>query len=140
MNLYIKIENEQAIGHPISEDNLIEGYPDIDINNLPSNFAIFERIEPPEMGLYDKKQICVYECDENGRYRDVWYNIPMSDEEKIEKQNNVKEQWSINNGYASWIFNEMTCEFDSPVEYPTDGNKYIWNEETQSWIENSDAN
>jgi hypothetical protein len=37
--------------------------------------------------------------------------------------------------YASWVLNETTCLWDSPVPYPTDGKRYIWNEVTTSWIE-----
>ena len=37
--------------------------------------------------------------------------------------------------YASWILNEQTCLWDSPVPYPTDNKHYEWNEETQSWDE-----
>lgn len=35
--------------------------------------------------------------------------------------------------YPSWILNELTCRYDAPVEYPNDGNVYIWNEITTSW-------
>jgi hypothetical protein len=37
--------------------------------------------------------------------------------------------------YASWVLNETTCLWDSPVPYPADGKRYIWNEVTTSWIE-----
>jgi hypothetical protein len=37
--------------------------------------------------------------------------------------------------YASWVLNETTCLWDSPVPYPTDGKKYQWDEATTSWIE-----
>ena len=37
--------------------------------------------------------------------------------------------------YASWTLNEDTCLWEAPVAYPTDGNMYIWNEETQAWNE-----
>lgn len=35
--------------------------------------------------------------------------------------------------FASWILNETTCLWDAPTPYPTDGNRYIWNESTTSW-------
>ena len=35
--------------------------------------------------------------------------------------------------YASWNLNEETCLWESPVAYPTDGQRYTWNEETTSW-------
>lgn len=37
--------------------------------------------------------------------------------------------------YASWLLNEETCLWDAPVAYPTDGNRYQWDEATTSWVE-----
>jgi len=35
--------------------------------------------------------------------------------------------------FNSWILNEDTCLWNSPVDYPTDGENYTWNELTLSW-------
>jgi len=35
--------------------------------------------------------------------------------------------------YTSFILNEETCLWEAPVPYPTDGERYTWNEETISW-------
>lgn len=35
--------------------------------------------------------------------------------------------------YPSWVLNEETCRWDSPVPYPTDGVIYEWNEELIDW-------
>ncbi len=35
--------------------------------------------------------------------------------------------------YASWVLNEQTCLWESPVPYPNDGGRYTWNESTQTW-------
>ena len=37
--------------------------------------------------------------------------------------------------YASWLLNEDTCQWDSPVPYPTDDLMYSWDEDTTSWVE-----
>ena len=43
--------------------------------------------------------------------------------------------------YASWLLNETTCLWDSPVPYPTDvgteenPKRYSWDEATTSWVE-----
>jgi len=37
--------------------------------------------------------------------------------------------------YPSWVLNEDTCLWESPIAYPNDGKKYIWNEVTTSWVE-----
>ncbi len=41
--------------------------------------------------------------------------------------------------FKSWILNESTCLWESPIPYPQDNNKYNWNEQNQSWdlIENN---
>jgi hypothetical protein len=35
--------------------------------------------------------------------------------------------------YNSWILNEDTCQWNSPVAMPNDDNRYTWNETTLSW-------
>ena len=35
--------------------------------------------------------------------------------------------------FNSWILNEDTCLWDSPVPYPEDGKLYKWNEEILNW-------
>ena len=35
--------------------------------------------------------------------------------------------------FDSWILNETTCLWEAPVEYPTDGQQYSWNEELGTW-------
>jgi len=35
--------------------------------------------------------------------------------------------------FNSWVLNESTCLWESPIPYPQDNNKYNWNEQNQSW-------
>ncbi len=35
--------------------------------------------------------------------------------------------------FNSWILNEDTCRWESPIPYPQDNNNYKWNEQNQSW-------
>jgi len=37
--------------------------------------------------------------------------------------------------FESWVLNEETCLWESPIDYPTDGELYIWNEEDLEWTE-----
>ena len=37
--------------------------------------------------------------------------------------------------YPSWILNENTCNWESPMPYPTDAKFYSWNEEQLQWVE-----
>lgn len=37
--------------------------------------------------------------------------------------------------FPSWTLNEDTCLWDAPVAYPDDEKPYLWDEETQTWVE-----
>ena len=37
--------------------------------------------------------------------------------------------------FPSWVLNEETCLWNSPIERPNDGKSYMWDEETINWIE-----
>ena len=37
--------------------------------------------------------------------------------------------------FASWVLNEDTCLWEAPVEYPSDGKIYIWDEDATNWVE-----
>ena len=36
--------------------------------------------------------------------------------------------------YPSWVLNKDTCLWEAPVAMPSDGNSYVWDEETTSWF------
>ena len=37
--------------------------------------------------------------------------------------------------YNSWTLNSTTCLWESPVDYPTDGNDYDWDEANNQWTQ-----
>ena len=43
--------------------------------------------------------------------------------------------------FASWTLNETTCQWDAPIDYPTDDNAYYWDEDayqadnTEGWVQ-----
>ena len=37
--------------------------------------------------------------------------------------------------FETWLLNEETCLWESPVAYPDDGKVYIWDDEQVNWIE-----
>ena len=36
--------------------------------------------------------------------------------------------------YESWVLNEDTCLWEAPVAPPDDGQEYVWDEATVSWV------
>ena len=37
--------------------------------------------------------------------------------------------------FASWSLDTSTFDWKAPVDYPTDGEYYVWNDADQSWID-----
>jgi len=37
--------------------------------------------------------------------------------------------------YESWVLNEETCLWQSPIPMPIDGKQYGWDESQQTWVE-----
>ena len=136
MNFYIRIENGQPVDHPIAETNLISAVPGIDVDNLPSGYASFTRVEMPELGPYETCT-SIYQWD-GDIVTDVHHVRAMTAEEKTAKQDEAKAIWA-ENGYASWVFNEETCSFEAPIARPVDEKEYRWDEETTSWVEIDNA-
>lgn len=135
MELFIRLKNGQPFEHPIVGDNFRQAFPEIDTNNLPPEFARFERIEKPVVGVYEIYDGVTYKWI-NDVVKDVHHIRPMTTEEKTAKQNAVKNEWA-EKGFASWVFDENSCSFVPSVPYPTDGNRYNWDEPTLSWIQNT---
>ena len=49
------------------------------------------------------------------------------------KYDETKDAFIPPKPYNSWILNETTCLWESPIAYPTDNQDYIWNEINQTW-------
>jgi len=103
MRLFIRLLNRKPLDHPILEDNMATAYPNIDLNNLPEDWAEFVRVPCPRLGPYEVAE-CYYEWD-GDVVKDTWYMHQMGPEEKIQKQERVKKNYFSDGGYSNWIFN-----------------------------------
>ncbi len=135
LTLIIRLQDGEPFEHPIHIDNFTQIFPEIDVNNLPPEFAKFERVRAPSLGVYEKINNVSYELGPDGIYRDTYTVVSMSGTEIQEKQNDVISYWN-DDPYTpkSWIFDEDICSFVPPVPYPTeDGKNYYWDESSTSW-------
>ena len=37
--------------------------------------------------------------------------------------------------FESWVLNQQELIYEPPITYPTDGKKYLWDEEIINWVE-----
>ncbi len=129
MNLYIETENGQPKNHPAFEDNLLQAF-----GVVPENWKPFERVQRPEIGVYEVLQSEQPEYQLIGDiYKDVWAVRPMTDEEITIKKTNAVTDW--NNYFPSWVFNEDICNFEPPIAKPQDNKIYRWDESIINWVE-----
>jgi hypothetical protein len=96
MELFIRIVDGQPFEHPIFEDNFRQAFPDVDTNNLPPEFARFERVAIPLLGEYE-----VYESTDyamvDGVCKDVHRIRLMTNAEKEAKIAALEAQVSAPN-------------------------------------------
>lgn len=121
MRLFIKIVNGQPFGHPITKENFVQVYPNIDVDNLPSNFANFERTDFDD----DTFPVSVYEMPYS-KYewvgnvvKDVWYTKPMNEEQIITKNETIvkSKEYNKTRRLIKWNFvlAELTDEASKQV-------------------------
>jgi hypothetical protein len=36
--------------------------------------------------------------------------------------------------FPSWVLDETTCQWEAPLPYPADGERYVWDEAQQNWV------
>ena len=132
MALFIQIENDQPVNHPVYDFNLIQVY-----GQIPQGWAMFNRVDRPIPTVYQ-----VLESDEpvyakvDGVWTDVWSLRDMTAEEKTAKQQAEKDNWSAlpnRDNFIAWTFDEATCAYAPPTPRPTDGN-YLWQGTTNSCV------
>ena len=139
MKLYIKIKDGIPEGHPLLEENLISAFPEIDLNNLPDDWAEFQRISIPSLAVYEVYDRTEYELNsQTGVYQDKHIIRQMTDSEKIAKQEQFKSEWNSapTSAFASWIFNADMCRYDPPVSPPESAfpNQWLWKESDLNWV------
>jgi hypothetical protein len=139
MELYIRIKDGQPFEHPILGDNFRQAFSEIDINNLPEEFARFERIPAPTLGVYEVNEGVQYQRV-GDVIKDVWTVRQMTAEEKSAKQQAVRDAFNSReqaSNWSAWILDEATCTMVPPIPRPApvDGKIVFWCGAENNWKE-----
>ena len=51
------------------------------------------------------------------------------------KYDQTRDAFIAPKNYPSWLLDNDTCQWKSPVPHPDDGKMYYWDEDTTSWKE-----
>jgi hypothetical protein len=134
MNLYIKIENNAPVDHPVFMDNLIAAF-----GSIPAGWEPFIRVQQPVPTVYQVLDSAEPTYQYNaavGYWMDTWALRDMTDAERAAAQQAVKDAWAAQPNvanFAAWTFDETTCEYVPPTARPTDG-PYAWRGSDNSWV------
>lgn len=129
MKLFIKVEQDRAIDHPMTLSDLRRIFPGAAPDNLPKEFKRFIRSSRPTVGVFEVEYGPVYEVRGDAVY-EVWSVRPMTERERSEKIALASSQ----SPFPSWWFNQETCGWFAPTPYPEDGRLYSWDETLLQWI------
>lgn len=131
MRYFIQIKNNTPFEHPILENNFTQAFPNLDMDNLPEEFAEFIRIPQPDMLPFQVCEGCTYERD-GVFFKDVHHIRDMTETEKSDK---IAEAYS--NLPEGWSLNEETLQVSfKPPPKPDESGNWIFNFEQKAWVEN----
>lgn len=105
MELFIQIRDGQPFEHPIFGDNFREAFPHIDVNNLPPEFARFERLPNPENATTFQMDVVSYQWVD-GVVKDVWTVREMTQEEKTQKLESLTKNALTHCGFLKTMAQE----------------------------------
>lgn len=137
MELFIRIKDGQPFEHPIEKTNLLQVFPYIDVNNLPQEFAKFERVLLTKLSPYQIHEGSSYGWVD-GVVKDIHHISEISAEEKAAMIAECIAAWDASpkkQQFPSWTFCEPCCCFEAPIPYPSDGNVYYWDEPNLKWVD-----
>ena len=128
MNLYIQLENNQPVNHPIQQSNLEMVYPGIDLDYLP-NFCKFIRVASPIPKWDEVVEGPEYKIIDGICY-DVWKVNKISDE----KRQQLLDDLVASNPYSSWTIDYENYNIIPLIPFPESGD-WQWDEDILSWVE-----
>jgi hypothetical protein len=90
------------------------------------NTKLVEQVIVAEQEWIDKQPGAWIQTSYNGSIRKNYAGIGFT-------YDFIKDAFIAPKPHSSWILNEQSYVWESPIAYPTDGQLYIWNEENDNW-------
>ena len=96
MTWFLKIENGQPVGYPISQENMQYLFTNFNFNQAvtpeqiePLGFAIYEFANQPVVSEMYKKVVETAPVLDNGIYKQTWQIVDMDEIERTQYNNNI---------------------------------------------------
>jgi hypothetical protein len=88
---------------------------------------LIEGLDPETWYGNFRNQVCK-RTSYNGNYRKNYAGIGYKYDEE-------KDAFIPPKPFNKWVLNEDTCRWESPVPYPDDDKRYVWNDNKGVWEE-----
>jgi hypothetical protein len=117
----------------VTQDKFMAHFAKLGVGN------IVERVEVVSNDIATTEQAGVDFLNNLYKTRDVWKQTSYNNNIRKNyagigcKYDQTRDAFIPPKPFNSWILNEDTCLWESPVAYPNDGQRYIWNEQNQTW-------
>ena len=137
MGSFVKLNNNNFVIQGVALVNEIFTVNNIEIEQIGIDFLnnLYKTNDVWKKTSYNTRGGIHYQADNN---------TPSLDQSKAFRKNyagigyyydSIRDAFIPPKLFPSWILNEESCLWDSPVPYPNDGKIYQWNEETGNWEE-----
>jgi hypothetical protein len=137
MKYYFKVtDNVIDSSYAYDENEIKLLFPDLDLTtNVPEGYIKYiPYASVTGLKPYEKFNLLGYDYIDDVTVTDVVEIVPMTLEEKIQKQESVKTEFYNRTKRYTWILNEEHCIMLPPFMPPNDEWLYRWDENTQSYI------
>jgi len=121
MGYFAQINENNIVEQVIAIDNLDLGEPEF---TFPETDAIGQVFIANVLKLPGSWKQTSYNNNIRKNYAGIGYTYDLDRDAFIPPK-----------PYESWVLNEESCLWESPVPYPADGTVYTWNEDNQNWEE-----
>ena len=120
-------------------------FAQLDENNVVTQVIVVDNKDTSDANGVEKESIGVAFCERllGGTWKQTSYNANL-------RKNYAGIGYTFNAGidafvppkpYNSWVLNEITAQWEAPVDMPEDAGtgeppkRYTWDEETTNWVE-----
>jgi len=137
MGSFVKLNNNNFVIQGVALVNEIFTVNNIEIEQIGIDFLnnLYKTNDVWKKTSYNTRGGIHYQADNN---------TPSLDQSKAFRKNyagigyyydSIRDAFIPPKLFPSWILNEESCLWDSPVPYPSDGKMYTWNEDILNWQE-----
>ena len=137
MGSFVKLNNNNFVIQGVALVNEIFTVNNIEIEQIGIDFLnnLYKTNDVWKKTSYNMRGGIHYQADNN---------TPSLDQSKAFRKNyagigyyydSIRDAFIPPKLFPSWILNEESCLWDSPVPYPSDGKMYTWNEDILNWQE-----